>query len=197
MSSLEANTVDIENKTVDNIVYHNFGATSTLDKDSQTVNNSSQTLSKPNILKNQTLGIIKESINSDHISQINFLDDLTYSIIKNNINSNINNISGDDSMDKLLEKYIDKMDRDQSDLRNDIRASESRTARSIELSEERNIERFNRIEQMINEHNSKIDEKYEKLESKIDNNNKFIISLSITTILGIAAMVVAVILSVK
>jgi hypothetical protein len=98
---------------------------------------------------------------------------------------------------KLLEKYIDKMDRDQSDLRNDIRASENRTARNIELLEERNIERLNRIEQIINDHNAKIDEKYEKLESKIDSNNKFIISLSISTIIGIAAMVIAVILAVR
>lgn len=97
---------------------------------------------------------------------------------------------------KLLEKYIEKMDKDQSDLRNDIRASEERTARNIELSEQRNIERFNRIENMINEHIKKVDEKYDKLADKIDNSNKYIRNISITTIIGIAAMIISILITI-
>lgn len=125
----------------------------------------------------------------------NYFDFLYKDTYNNNKRSNVvsNNSNGDDNMDKILEKYIDKMDRDQSDLRSDIRASEDRIAKSIELSETRNSEKLSNIETMIKDHFNKIDENYNKLEDKIDNNNKFITSISITTIIGIAAMVITII----
>lgn len=126
-------------------------------------------------------------------------------IIKDSKNDNVvdsNYSFGDDSMDKLLEKYIEKVDRDQSDLRNDIRASEERIAKNIELSEARNEERLKRMENMINSYIENIDNKIEKIdnkldrfEDKIDNNTKHIRNISITTIAGIAALVVSVLLA--
>lgn len=112
----------------------------------------------------------------------------------------------------ILEKYIDKMDRDQSDLRNDIRASEERTERRIErleqliLSQNQNMEnRFDSLEQKFEQKEVNIENKILRLESKLDQTktdmenkfdslNKWVMGTSIATLVGIAAMVIAVII---
>lgn len=94
-----------------------------------------------------------------------------------------------DNMD-FLEKYIEKMDRDQSDLRNDIRASEERTANLIKQLYEHNL----KIEDKIDKTMDSVDEKIGKLEEKMTSTNNWITGVCIATILGIAAMVIAVIL---
>jgi hypothetical protein len=114
---------------------------------------------------------------------------------------------GIDMDNNLLEKYIEKVDRDQSDLRADIRASEERTAKNLSDVHQRMDNRLNRIEDLISKQNdsfetkfnkleNKIDTKIDSLEGKIDENKKFmwgitisIVGLCIATIIGIATLV--------
>ena len=107
-----------------------------------------------------------------------------------------NNISyGENKMDsnELLKAYIEKVDRDQSDLRSDIRESERRTSAKIDNIERRMDGRLNRIEDMISNSINKNNEKIEALESKIDGKACWVVGTCIATIIGIAAMVVTVI----
>ena len=78
----------------------------------------------------------------------------------------------DDSMDDLLQKYIEKVDRDQSDLRKDIKDSEDRVNRVVENSEQRMDKRLDRIEQMSNDHNNRIDAVSEKITTNLEEDMK-------------------------
>lgn len=104
---------------------------------------------------------------------------------------------------KLLEKYIEKMDRDQSDLRRDIQASEERTSKKISETEQRMDNRLNRIEDMISEQGNAINSlrNYvtQEFRDSIRDNRKFMwgISISITaliiaTIIGISQIVLSI-----
>lgn len=86
--------------------------------------------------------------------------------------------------DDFLSKYIEKIDHDQSDLREDIRESERRTSTKLESIEERMDKRLDRIEDMINGQGS-----------KIDNTMGWIIAVCVATILGIAGLVITILLT--
>lgn len=104
--------------------------------------------------------------------------------------------------DDILSKYIEKVDRDQSDLRADMREIEKRTANTLENIERRMDLRLNRIEDLIakqnDDLNKKIPDSYSKLESKINEanrefkvmNRQFLIFL-IGTFLSIAGILAA------
>jgi len=66
---------------------------------------------------------------------------------------------GADSMDenKILEMYISKFEKDNIELKNDIRETEKKMD-----------ERLNRIEDIITAQNNKIDDKLERINDKID-----------------------------
>ncbi|MCR1962970.1 hypothetical protein NSA28_04970 [Clostridium perfringens] len=111
---------------------------------------------------------------------------------------------------KILEKYLDKIDKDR-------REQEERLSKNIELSEkrvhderielerriiedskareERMEKRFTEVMNSLEKTNTKIDEKIDKMSEKIDNTNKWIVGLCISTIIGIAAIVVTVIVA--
>ena len=97
----------------------------------------------------------------------------------------------DDSMDDLLQKYIEKVDRDQSDLRKDIKDSEDRVNRVVENSEQRMDKRLDRIEQMINDQNNRIDALSEKITTKLEEDRKYRHTNNIAIVLGVIATVVA------
>jgi len=105
---------------------------------------------------------------------------------------------------EILEKYIEKVDRDQSDLRSDIRESERRTSERMAMVEERMDNRLNRIEDLIGQTNRDVSEKYDKLydkmleiEPKTTTILRWNIGVSIATIIGIAAMVITVLAALK
>ncbi|GAV24762.1 hypothetical protein ciss_06950 [Carboxydothermus islandicus] len=100
------------------------------------------------------------------------------------------------------EKYLDKLDRDISDMKASLRATEERVAQMISqtLSEIRDRDNqrhqeFLAINQKIDSINSTIDQKIDSMNSKIDQSNKFIITMAVTTIIGIATMVITVLIS--
>lgn len=107
-----------------------------------------------------------------------------------------------ESMDDLLQKYIEKVDRDQSDLRVDIRESEKRNQKRFEESDKRIEERMIRIADMIQQQNQKID----KIDEKMDNISKevstglneyrkFMWGIAFSIFLAIAAMILTVIIA--
>lgn len=101
---------------------------------------------------------------------------------------------------------LQKLSQDQSDLKRDLLAIEEKQTQSLIRIEERMDKRLDRIEDSISKGLSSIEDrtrtmedrfdgKMKSLETKIDGNNKFIISISLSVIIGIAAMVVAVLIA--
>lgn len=99
--------------------------------------------------------------------------------------------------DQMLEKYIDKVDREQTTLRQDIRISERNTSERISTIEERMDTRLNRIEDMIRENNNSYNADYKSLITQINtysnDNRKFLWGITITILVSCVATVVAVI----
>lgn len=95
----------------------------------------------------------------------------------------------------ILKTYMQKIDKDQSDLRQDIRESERRTTERMRHIEERMDERLNRIEDLIAKTNDAVDKKFDKIVEDNKNTKNWVIGVCLTTIVGIAAMVIAVIVT--
>lgn len=106
---------------------------------------------------------------------------------------------GDDMKnDEILRAYIDKVDNDQRELKQEMRERENRIEQNIRESEKRMDARLDRIEEMISSQNKNYDEKIEKLTSKFENsvidiksNKVQILALIIATILSVAGVAVA------
>lgn len=99
---------------------------------------------------------------------------------------------------ELLKTYMDKVDRDQRDLKTEMRERETRIDKNLQESERRIDEKLERIEKLISEQNKNYNEKIDKLSNKFDNSvaeiksNKLqIIALIIATILSVAAVAIA------
>lgn len=102
---------------------------------------------------------------------------------------------------KLLEKYMDKIDTDQRELKLDVREREERIEKRVAESESRMDMRLDRIERMIisqNEKFDKIDDKITKVNEevgdKLEDYRKFMWGIAISIFLAIAAMIVSLIL---
>lgn len=93
------------------------------------------------------------------------------------------------NMDDLLQKYIEKVDRDQSDLRSDIRESEKRIREDSRELEKRMDNRLDRIEDMIKEQNESINNLGDKVSTGLRENKNFMWGITITVILSIIASI--------
>lgn len=96
-------------------------------------------------------------------------------------------------MDELLKAYIEKVDRDQSELREDIRESERRTDKRIEDSERRMDVRLDKIEKLINVQNDKIDELKQSVNEKLEDDKKYRHTNNIAIVIGVVSTVIAMI----
>ena len=96
-------------------------------------------------------------------------------------------------MDDLLKSYIDKVDQDQRDLKEDIRESERRNREYIENSEKRNEERISRIETMIRDQIKSNEEFKEAVRKDINDNKKSRVSNFIAILFGVIATIIAVV----
>lgn len=96
-------------------------------------------------------------------------------------------------MDDLLKSYIDKVDQDQRDLKEDIRESERRNREYIENSEKRNEERISRIEAMIRDQIKSNEEFKEAVRKDINDNKKSRVSNFIAILFGVIATIIAVV----
>ena len=94
-------------------------------------------------------------------------------------------------MDDLLKSYIDKVDQDQRDLKEDIRESERRNRQYIESSEKRNEERISRIETLIRDQIKSNEEFKESVRKDINDNKKSRTSNVITILFGVIATIIA------
>lgn len=102
--------------------------------------------------------------------------------------------------DKILEIYISKVDKDQSELKKDIREREERTERHIRESEDRMDRRLQEIEALIEIQNNnlndivelqndKMDYIKEKVETGLKENKNFMWGIVITILLSIIATI--------
>lgn len=129
---------------------------------------------------------------------INFPKEKRENAIINNLNK-LNDVSREECMkldeNKLLEKYLDKIDQDRRDQENrlskNVQLMEERVEKRTRETEERIEKKFIETMNALKETNDKIN----KLDEKIESTNKWIIGVCLSTILGIAAMVIAVIVT--
>lgn len=96
---------------------------------------------------------------------------------------------GENNMDDLLKTYIEKVDRDQSDLREDIRENERRTEKRISETENRMDSRLERIEKMIASQTEKIDSIKDDVNNKMEENKKFMWGIVVSILLSIVASI--------
>lgn len=102
---------------------------------------------------------------------------------------------------KLLEMYMEKVDRDQRDLKEDIRESERRNQKRMEESDKRMDEKMGQIVDIIREQNQKmanidlkIDSVSKEVSSGLAEYRKFMWGITISIFLAIAAMILTIIL---
>ena len=95
----------------------------------------------------------------------------------------------------LLKSYMEKVNQDQSDLRSDIRESEKRTTEHLNKVEERMDNRLNRIEDMIKSSAEKSDKNVQDIKDAVDSKMRWVVGSCLATIVGIAAMVVTIIVT--
>lgn len=129
-----------------------------------------------------------------------------YNIIGlNNVNNSCSIKAEESPMtnDEFLSRYIEKVDRDQSDLRADIREGERRTSEKISSVEERMDSRLNKIENLfvkmdekITRLDEKLDDRLEKMDQKLDNSNKFVQNMALTVNIGVITIGIGVILGI-
>lgn len=101
----------------------------------------------------------------------------------------VHNFSEVKKMDDLLKAYIEKVDRDQDSLRQDIRESERRLERYVSESEDRMDKRFERLEKMLENQNNKLNEVQENVDGKLEENKRFMWGIIITILLSIIASI--------
>ncbi len=94
---------------------------------------------------------------------------------------------------KLLEIYMDKIDRDQRELRNDMRERESRITKQIAEAEKRENERMSRIEDLIKDQNTIINNLKDEVQSKLEDDKKYRHTNNIAIVSGVVATVLAMI----
>jgi exonuclease VII large subunit len=97
----------------------------------------------------------------------------------------------DQKMDDLLKTYIEKVDKDQMALREEMREREQRTEKRIDDSEHRMEAKISRIEEMINSQNEKMDTLKETINVKMEEEKKYRHSNTIAIISGVVATVLA------
>lgn len=88
----------------------------------------------------------------------------------------------------ILMKYMEKVDRDQSDLKQDLRASEKRMTEYLQRIEERMDNRLNRIEDTATKISNNLDDIVIKVYDKLDDNRKWNIGFIIGVFLSIVAL---------
>ena len=99
------------------------------------------------------------------------------------------NIAMDDN--KLLEKYMDKVDQDQRDLRNELEEREARIENRIAEAENREKERMDRIEKLFLQQSEKIDMLKDEVSKQLEDEKKYRHTNNIAIILGVIATIVA------
>lgn len=116
--------------------------------------------------------------------------DIAYTEQRNTIYS-AETVRGENVMDDLLKSYIEKVDRDQVSLREDIRESERRTEKRIEDSEHRMDIRLDKIEDLINKQNDKVDDLKESVNQNLEEDKKYRHNNNIAIVIGVVSTVIA------
>lgn len=162
-------------------------------------------------LKNDTYSEINEINSKDSTLYNEYIQEKLHIFNNGDFYSKTSKGSIGGSMDenKLLEKYLDKVDQDRRDQEERLSKAviesekrnhteriefEKRINEDRKASEERLEKKFDQILNSIEKNNKDFESKINKLEDKIDSNNKWIIGVCITTVLSIAALVVSILI---
>ena len=117
----------------------------------------------------------------------------------NQYDINKGNQNRDDEMDnnKILELYIAKVDKDQSELKQDIRESENRIFQKVSDSEERMNKRLDKIEDLtkFDKMDDKIVEVSQSVKNGLEDYRKFLWGITISILLAIAAMIITMVVT--
>lgn len=141
----------------------------------------------------------KYKTDSSNVSE-NIMETNSYDIETDYIKVN----NEDDLMDneKILEMYINKVDKDQLELKQDMRESEKRLESHVMQSEKRMEDRMERIENLIISQGAKFDKMDDKISevskevsNKLEDYRKFQWGIAISIFLAIAAMIVSLIVA--
>ena len=125
-------------------------------------------------------------INGKVINANDYRNDAKLHLKSGYANFRRNDGDGDD-MDDLLQKYIEKVDRDQSDLKEDIRESERRNQKRSEDSERRLEDRMERLERLISGQSDKIDGLKEEVQKQLSEDKRYRHTNNIAIVLGVIA----------
>lgn len=136
-------------------------------------------------------------------------DKLKSSITMNNEEYLASDLEEENTMDNkstndILIKYIESLDKKYDDYKRDMVESEKRIYQNAKDSEDRYEkrqeafdkrleERLMSIDNKFNKLEEKIDRKFESMESEIKESSKYLKNLTITAIIGIAAMVISIV----
>lgn len=128
--------------------------------------------------------------------QAHFFAQLGYNMAREHERLTTTSPRKDDSSMDWQEKYLDKLDRDISEMKNVVQASEDRIARMIEnaLTEMRDREnqRLSEIRDRDNQRHQEIME----IRTRLDEQTKYVRQISLATIGAIAALVISVLVAI-
>ena len=126
----------------------------------------------------ERIGKLKKNIKNQYCIKIengeyiNYQQAIYSAINSTNLYSNIEKEGDSMENDKMLEMYIQKVNQDQHDLKQDIRASEERIARNIEQMTNDFEKRMDRLEDLIVRQNDVFAQQIKEQNEKIENQNK-------------------------
>ena len=95
--------------------------------------------------------------------------------------------------DKILELYISKVDKDQAELKQDVRDSEKRFSDKVLESEIRMDNRLERIEGMINEQSKDVISLKDEIKNRMEEDKKYRHTNNIAIVIGVITTVIAMI----
>lgn len=95
--------------------------------------------------------------------------------------------------DKILELYISKVDKDQAELKQDVRDSEKRISDKVLESEKRMDNRLERIEGMINEQSKDVISLKDEIKNRMEEDKKYRHTNNIAIVIGVITTVIAMI----
>ena len=100
-----------------------------------------------------------------------------------------NNAEADMNNDEYLKMFIEKMNADNLDMKEDFRNGQRNIEDKIRETEQRQEKRIEKIERMIEGQSNKLDEVQKSVNDKLDENKRFMWGIVITILLSIVASI--------
>lgn len=179
-------------KTIENVVHYPFEENQNKCVQTQTFRDSITT-KLPNTMSN----FYSDEFSAFSEKCISQLYDLSYNMYQDGHKYNTSDYEVGENMSNInwQEKYIENLNDNIKEIKEGFINTENRIADMINKHIEYSTHLDNQRHDELLNLNNKIDSSIDSINEKIDSTNKWIIGLAISTILGIAAMVLTVILT--